>query len=107
MKSLYNVFLFLVVISFSSCQTRIVDAQKPLQTNTLELYQKYNIQTNDGKTLKVKVLKQDEQSIYAKTGTGEDVVITKNDVRQIKKMDWFSSAAIGVAAIAAVIFVPI
>lgn len=91
----------------SSCQTRVVSTQKPLQNNSLELYQKYTIQTNDAKVIKLEVLKLDDDKIYGKLKSGEDVVINKSDVREAKKLDLFSSVAIAVAAIAAVIFVPI
>lgn len=91
----------------SSCQTRVVSTQKPLQNNSLELYQKYTIQTNDAKVIKLEVLKLDDDKIYGKLKSGEDVVINKSDVREAKKLDLFSSVAIAFAAIAAVIFVPI
>lgn len=101
--------LAFIVLSFFlfSCQTRVVSQQKPIQSNSLDLYEKYTIVTNDAKEYKVEVLKQDEEKIYAKTKKGEEVVINKSEVREIKKVDLFSSVAIGLAAIAAVIFVPI
>ena len=78
-----------------------------MQKNSLELYQKYTFQTNDGKLTKMEVLKQDDTQIYGKTKTGEDVVIAKADVREARKLDVFSSIVVGLAAVAAVIFVPI
>ncbi len=81
--------------------------QKPMQKNSLELYQKYTFQTNDGKLTKMEVLKQDDTQIYGKTKTGEDIVIAKTDVREARKLDVFSSIVVGLAAVAAVIFVPI
>ena len=78
-----------------------------MQKNSLELYQKYTFQTNDGKLTKMEVLKQDDSQIYGKTKTDEDVVIAKADVREARKLDVFSSIVVGLAAVAAVIFVPI
>lgn len=90
-----------------SCQTRVVSQDKPMQKNSLELYQKYTVQTNDAKEVKLQVLRQDDEKIYGKTKSGEEVVIDKNEVREIKKIDLFSSIIIGLAAAAAVIFIPI
>ena len=78
-----------------------------MQKNSLELYQKYTFQTNDGRLTKMEVLKQDDSQIYGKTKTGEDVVIAKADVREARKLDVFSSIVVGLSAGAAVIFVPI
>lgn len=105
MKNIFSIFVLLFMLS--SCQTRVVSTQKPLQNNSLELYQKYTIQTQDAKVIKLEVLKLDDEKIYGKLKSGEDVVINKSDVREAKKLDLFSSVAIAVAAIAAVIFVPI
>lgn len=90
-----------------SCQTRVVSQQKPLQANSLELYQNYTIVTNAPAQYKVQVLKQDQDKIYTKNKKGEEIIINKSDIREVKKLDLFSSIAIAVAAIAAVIFVPI
>ena len=78
-----------------------------MQKNSLELYQKYTFQTNDGRLTKMEVLKQDDSQIYGKTKTGEDIVIAKSEVREARKLDILSSIAVAVAAVAAVIFVPI
>ena len=107
MKKYFSILSLLVILTATSCQTRVVSLQKPMQKNSLELYQKYTVQTNEGKMIKLEVLKQDDTQIYGKTKTGEEVVISKADVREVKKVDLFSSVVIGLAAIAAVIFVPI
>ncbi len=107
MKNLLSIFAFFLVLTITSCQTRVVSIQKPLQKNSLELYQKYSIQTNDAKIVKMEVLRQDDEKIYGKTKSGEEITVNKSDVREVKKLDLLSSIAIGVAAIAAVIFVPI
>lgn len=99
-------FIVLTFFLFS-CQTRVVSLQKPIQANSLELYQKYTIITNTPASYKVQVLKQDEEKLYTKDRKGEEIIINKTDIREVKKLDLFSSIAIGVAAIAAVIFVPI
>lgn len=105
MKNIFSIFVFLLLLT--SCQTRVVSIQKPIQNNSLELYQKYTIQTNDAKIIKLEVLKLDDEKIYGKLKSGEDIIINKIDVREAKKLDLLSSVAIAVAAIAAVIFVPI
>ncbi|MCW4451792.1 bacteriophage spanin2 family protein [Kaistella sp. BT6-1-3] len=107
MKKYFSIFTLLVILSVTSCQTRVVSQQKPMQKNSLELYQKYTFQTNDGKLTKMEVLKQDDTQIYGKTKSGEDIVIAKADVREARKLDVFSSIVVGLAAVAAVIFVPI
>lgn len=56
---------------------------------------------------KVEVLKQDNEQIFTKNKKGEEVIINKSDIREVKKVDLFSSIAIGLAAVAAVVFVPI
>ena len=105
MKNIFAVVLFLLMLT--ACQTRVVSIQKPIQNNSFELYQKYTVQMNDAKVIKLEVLKVDDENIYGKLKSGEDIVIKKSDVREAKKLDLFSSVAIAVAAIAAVIFVPI
>lgn len=74
--------------------------------NTLELYKKYTIQTKDAKSQKLEVIKVDATKIYGKNKTGEMVEIERSEIRDIKKPDVLSSVLIGVAAIAAVIFIP-
>ena len=107
MKKYFSIFTLLIILTATSCQTRVVSQQKPMQKNSLELYQKYTFQTNDGRLTKMEVLKQDDSQIYGKTKTGEDIVIAKADVREARKLDVFSSIVVGLAAVAAVIFVPI
>ena len=107
MKKFFSIFIMFLVLTATSCQVRVVSQVKPLQKNSIELYQKYTIQTNDAKEVKMEVLKQDDEKIYGKTKNGEEVVINKSDIREVKKLDLLSTIAIGVAAIAAVIFVPI
>ncbi|MBH1958919.1 bacteriophage spanin2 family protein [Kaistella faecalis] len=107
MKKYFSILTLLIILILTSCQTRVVSVQKPMQKNSLELYQKYTVQTNDGKMTKMEVLKQDETTIYGKTKTGEDIAIAKSDVREVKKVDIFSSIILGLAAVAAVVFIPI
>ena len=105
MKNIFS--LFLLILMLASCQTRVVSTNKPLKDNSLELYNTYSVQTNDAKLLKVKVLKMDNEKIYGKLKSGEDVIIEKSNIREVKKPDVFSSIIIALAAVAAVIFVPI
>ena len=73
----------------------------------MELYQRYTIQTSDATEIKMQLLKQDEDKIIGKNKKGEEIVINKSDIREVKKLDLFASIGIAIAAIAAVIFVPI
>lgn len=107
MRRLAPILALLMFFTIVSCHTRVVSSNKPLQNNSLELYQKYTFQTNDARMIKMEVLKIDGENIYGKTKSGEDVVLSKSNVREAKKVDVFSSIAVGLAAIAAVVFVPI
>lgn len=99
--------LFMLMLCLASCQTKVVSILRPMQPNSIALYEKYTIQTNDANIVKMEVLRQNNEMIYGKTKTGEEVTIQKSDIREVKKLDLLSSIAIGVAALAAVIFVPI
>lgn len=108
MKRIFSIFILMVVlVTFASCQTNVVNKNKPMQNNSLELYKKYTIQTNDAKIVKIQVLKVDDEKIYGKNNKGEEIILEKNEVREVKKTDLLSTILIGVAAIAAVIFIPI
>lgn len=106
MKKLFAVIVLMVLLSVTSCQTRVVSSVKPMQKNSIELYKKYTIQTQDAKEVKVEVVRLDDEKIYGKTKSGEEVVINKSDVREVRRFDLLPSIAIGVAAVAAVIFIP-
>ena len=106
-KIIFKLFALSLFTLMISCQTRVVSPNKPMNDNTLELYKKYKIQTNDAKTQKLEVIKVDADKIYGKDKSGAVVEIPRNEVREIKKPDVLSSVIIGAAAIAAVIFVPI
>ncbi len=103
----FGVIAVVLLMTLGSCQTRIVDAQKPMQDNSLTLYKNYVIQTNDAKKIKMEVIKVDSEKIYGKLKSGEQKEILRNDIREIKQTDYLSSAIIAVAAIVAVIFIPI
>ncbi len=105
MKKLLAISFFILILV--SCQTQVVTPQKPIRSNSLDLYTTYNIQTNDARTMKVKVLKQDDTKIYGKLKSGENVVIEKKDVREVKKFNVVSSVFVALAAVAAVILIPI
>lgn len=108
MKFSKTFFLVLsILITMISCQTRVVTPNKPMYDNTLELYKKYTIQTKDAKSQKLEIIKVDAAKIYGKNKAGEMVEIERSEVRDIKKPDVVLSILIGLAAIAAVIFVPI
>ncbi len=107
MKKFFRIIILLAALSLTSCMTRVVDAQKPLRDNSIELYQKYRIQKTDASFVKAEVVKIDPENLYVKTTTGEMITIPKSEIYEIKKLDLLSSIAIGAAAILAVIFVPI
>jgi hypothetical protein len=62
----YYIALFILTFFLYSCQTRVVSQRKTLQANSIELYKKYTVLTNDAKEYKVEVLKQDVEKIYTK-----------------------------------------
>lgn len=107
MKQVLPLIAFCILFVITSCQTRVVSQQKPIQSSSLELYQTYTIQTADARQYKAKILRQDSDKIYAKDKNGAELTINKADIREVKKLDLFSSVVIAVAAVAAVIFVPI
>lgn len=107
MKKFISIFLLSFFIILTSCQTRVVAPDKPLRANSLELYHNYTIQTTDAKVVKVKILRQDTEKIYAKEKNGNEIIINKSDIREVRKTDVISSIIVGLAAVAAVIFIPI
>lgn len=106
MKKFFHLVLVAVFFLVTSCQTQVVSQKKPMKENSLELYKKYTIQTNDGKTTRIQVLRTDETNIIGKTKTGEDVTITKSDVREVKKYNLLASIGIAAGAILALILIP-
>src|SRR5690606_3150237 len=107
MKRLYSIFVLGAVLVLASCQTRVVSLDKPCERNALELYQKYTFQLNDASIVKMEVLRIDNENVYGKTKGGSQVVIKQSDIREARKLDILSSVAVVLAAVAAVIFVPI
>jgi len=106
-----NLITKVVVLSLffvlASCTTRVVSPNKPIQDNSVDLYKKYTIQTKDAKNQKIEVLKVDATKIYGKNKNGEMIEIEKSEVREIRKPNILASAVIALAAIAAVVFIPI
>lgn len=106
-KNIVRILVLSVFFILASCQTRVVSPNKPMYDNAIELYKEYTVQTKDAKSQKIEIIKIDAAKIYGKTKTGEMVEIEKSEVREIKKPNYLLSAVIAVAAIAAVIFIPI
>ena len=106
-KNMTKSLVLSVFFVLAACTTRVVSPNKPMHDNSLDLYKKYTIQTKDAKSQKIEVLKVDATKIYGKNKAGEMVEIDKSEVREIKKPDILLSAAIALAAIAALIFIPI
>ena len=62
----------------TACQTRVVSIQKPMQNNSFELYQKYTVQMNDAKVIKLEVLKEQDFSDRIRGVTGRIDVFVVN-----------------------------
>ncbi|AYO58652.1 hypothetical protein CO230_11315 [Chryseobacterium sp. 6424] len=107
MKTFRALLFTIVIFALSSCHTRVVTPDKPLRNNSLELYQRYTFQLKDARYVKMEVLKVDEQNVYGKDRKRQSIILKREEIREAKKIDVFSSVAIGLAAVAAVIFVPI
>jgi len=107
MKNLYSILILSFVLVLASCQSRVVSVQKPFNKNSLELYKRYNFQLQDASNIKMQVLRVDAENVYGKNKDQEQIVIKASDIREVKKTDIFSSVAVALAAVAAVIFVPI
>ncbi|MCD9854279.1 bacteriophage spanin2 family protein [Epilithonimonas sp. JDS] len=106
-KNITRTLILSLFLILASCSTRLVSPNKPMQDNSIDLYKKYTIQTKDAKTQKVEIVKIDATKIYGKNKAGEMVEIEKSEVREIRKPDILASAVIALAAIAAVVFIPI
>jgi len=106
-KNITRTLVLSLFLILASCTTRVVSPNKPMQDNSIDLYKKYTIQTKDAKTQKVEIVKVDATKIYGKNKAGEMVEIEKSEVREIRKPDILASAVIALAAIAAVVFIPI
>ncbi len=78
-----------------------------MRDNSLELYQKYSVQTMDAKVQKVKILKVDSENIYGKKNNGEDITIKKSDIREVKKFNLLGSVGVVIIAAAAFILIPV
>ncbi len=78
-----------------------------MKDNSLNLYGNYNIQTVDGKRSKVKVLRLDADNLYGKNNKGEDVVIAKKDIREVRRFDFIASIIVVAAAVAALLIIPV
>ena len=107
MKNVLFIMVTAIIFSLASCQTRVVSTEKPFKKDSLELYKKYTFQLQDASVIKMEVLRVDNQNVYGKDKDGQSIVIGQKDIREAKKMDVISSIAVGLAAVAAVIFVPI
>ena len=63
MKKSFPIFVLVLTLFVTSCQTRVVTLDKPITNNSLELYQKYTFETQDAKVVKMEVLKVDDTTI--------------------------------------------
>lgn len=107
MKNYFKFLGLLFCISLTSCKTIISNPGKPLKDNSLELNQKYEIQDFTAKIHQIKITSIDNKNIYGISRKGEKISIDKKQIRQVKKVKVVRSIAVGILAIAAVIFVPI
>ena len=106
-KSLFRLSVLALLLMLASCQSRVIGANKPLYDNSLDLYKTYTVQTKDSKKYKIELVKTDATKLYGKTKTGEIVEIEKSEVREVTKTEYLTFSLLALAAIAAVIFVPI
>ena len=107
MRTKFSLCFAIILLVLVSCQTRVVNQQKPMRDNSLELYQKYSVQTMDAKVQKVKILKVDSENIYGKKNNGEDITIKKSDIREVKKFNLLGSVGVVIIAAAAFILIPV
>ena len=97
----------MITLSLTSCKSIVSNPGKPLKDNSLALNQKYEVQDFTAKIHKIKITSIDNKSIYGISKKGETISIEKKQIREVKKVKVVSSIAVGIMAIAAVIFIPI
>ena len=107
MKKFFKFLCLLLTVSLTSCKSIVSNLGKPLDDNSLELNQKYEIQDFTAKIHKIKITSTDGKNIYGISKKGDFVSIDKKQIREVKKVKVVSSIVVGIMAIAAVIFVPI
>lgn len=107
MRNILKYTLFSIFLLATSCQSVIVAPNQPLKDKKIELYQKYNIQTMDGKRTKVKVLRIDDQNIYGRNNDDQEITISKTDIREVRKFNLLASLGIGAAAVLALLLIPV
>ena len=103
----FKLIILVICMSLSSCKSIIANPGKPLEDNSLELNQKYEIQDFTAKINKIKITSVDGKNIYGMSKKGDFISIDKQQIREVKKVKVVSSIVVGIMAIAAVIFVPI
>ncbi|WP_309840518.1 bacteriophage spanin2 family protein [Chryseobacterium sp. SLBN-27] len=107
MKNFLKFLCLMITLSLTSCRSIVSNPGKPLKDNSLELNQKYEVQDFTAKIHKIKITSIDNKSIYGISKKGDFISIDKKQIREVKKVKVVSSIAVGIMAIAAVIFVPI
>ena len=107
MKNCIKFLCLLLCISITSCKSIISNPGKPLNDNSLELNQKYEIQDFTAKIHKIKIISIDSRNIYGISKKGETISIHRKQIREVKKVKVVSSIVVGIMAIAVVIFIPI
>lgn len=107
MKNNFKFLFLLLCISITSCKSIISNPDKLLKDNSLELNQRYEVQDFTAKIHKIKITSINYKNIYGISKKGDTISIDKKQIREIKKVKVVSSIAVGIMAIAAVIFVPI
>jgi len=107
MKNFFKFLCLMITLSLTSCKSIVSNPGKPLEDNSLELNQKYEVQDFTAKIHKIKITSIDNKNIYGISKKGETISIDKKQIREVKKVKVVSSIVVGILAIAAVIFVPI
>ncbi|MCD0456308.1 bacteriophage spanin2 family protein [Chryseobacterium sp. LC2016-27] len=107
MKRYFKFLTLIIVVSLTSCRTIVSNPGKLLKDNSLEINQKYEVQDFTAKIYKIKIISIDSKKIYGISKKGDCISIDKKEIREVKRVRVMSSIAVGLMAIAAVIFVPI
>lgn len=103
----FKLIILVICMSLTSCKSIISNPGMPLKDDSLELNHHYEIQDFTAKIHKIKITSIDSKNIYGISKKGDFISIDKKQIREVKKVKVVSSIAVGIMAIAAVIFVPI
>jgi len=107
MKRYFKFLTLIIVFSLTSCRAIVSNPGKPLNDNSLEINQRYEVQDFTAKIHKIKITSIDSKNIYGISKKGDFISIDKKQIREVKKLKVVSSIVVGIIGIAAVTFIPI